>query len=52
MAAYLRLSTHPAVFAQPLSLERASANVENLIEQPHVPLRWHQRARPVRRSLS
>jgi toxin-antitoxin system PIN domain toxin len=36
LTAYVRLSTHPAVFEQPLSLERALANLENLIERPHV----------------
>lgn len=33
---YLRISTHPAVFASPLSLEEAVANVESLIGLPHV----------------
>jgi toxin-antitoxin system PIN domain toxin len=34
--AYLRLSTHPSVFARPLSLEEASANIERLLRLPHV----------------
>jgi len=34
--AYLRLSTHPSVFARPLSPEEASGNIERLMHQPHV----------------
>lgn len=34
--AYLRLSTHPSVFARPLPPEEASANVESLLRLPHV----------------
>lgn len=34
--AYLRLATHPAVFAQPLSLAEAVGNVEQLLARPHV----------------
>jgi len=36
LTAYLRLSTHPSVFARPLSLEQALANLEGLIDRPHV----------------
>jgi toxin-antitoxin system PIN domain toxin len=36
LTAYVRLSTHPGVFARPLTLERALANLEDLIERPHV----------------
>ena len=34
--AYLRVATHPAVFARPLSSAAALANVENLLRLPHV----------------
>lgn len=34
--AYLRISTHPAVFARPLSAAEAIRNVEQLLERPHV----------------
>lgn len=34
--AYLRLSTHPSVFAHPLSPGEASANIERLLRLPHV----------------
>jgi len=34
--AYLRLSTHPSVFARPLSPEDALANVERLLGLPHL----------------
>ena len=34
--AYLRLSTHPSVFASPLPLEVAVANIEQLLARPHV----------------
>jgi toxin-antitoxin system PIN domain toxin len=36
LASYLRLSTHPAVFASPLSPEEAEANVESLLRLSHV----------------
>lgn len=32
---YLRLSTHPAVFPRPLSMQDAMSNVEELVELPH-----------------
>ena len=34
--AYLRIATHPAVFARPLSEADARANVEALLALPHV----------------
>jgi toxin-antitoxin system PIN domain toxin len=34
--AYLRLATHPSVFANPLPLEVAVANIEQLLARPHV----------------
>jgi len=34
--AYLRLSTHPSVYAHPLSPGEASANIERLLRLPHV----------------
>lgn len=34
--AYLRIATHPAVFAQPLSHSDAMANVASLLALPHV----------------
>ena len=34
--AYLRIATHPAVFARPLSHADARANVEALLALPHV----------------
>ncbi len=34
--AYLRLSTHPAIFASPLSPDDAEANVASLLALPHV----------------
>jgi len=34
--AYLRLSTHPAIFARPLSAVEAAGNIEQLIGRPHV----------------
>ena len=34
--AYLRLATHPAVFATPLSLDEAVGNVEALLARPNV----------------
>lgn len=33
---YLRISTHPAIFLQPLSPEEAMDNLESLMNQPHV----------------
>ena len=36
VSAYLRLATHPSVFTQPLPLERAIANVEELLGRPNV----------------
>ena len=34
--AYLRIATHPAIFEQPLALDRALANVDQLLGLPHV----------------
>jgi len=34
--AYLRVATHPAVFARPLSIVEALGNVEQLLARPHV----------------
>jgi toxin-antitoxin system PIN domain toxin len=34
--AYLRIATHPAVFARPLSHADARANIQALLDQPHV----------------
>jgi uncharacterized protein len=34
--AYLRIATHPAVFARPLSVAEATANVESLLSRPHL----------------
>ena len=34
--AYLRIATHPAVFARPLSIAEAVGNVEQLLARPHV----------------
>ena len=33
---YLRMSTHPAIFANPLSPDEAMRNIEALLELPHV----------------
>ena len=33
---YLRIATHPSIFAQPLSPDEARHNVEALLELPHV----------------
>jgi toxin-antitoxin system PIN domain toxin len=33
---YLRISTHPAIFANPLQPEEAAHNVEMLVRLPHV----------------
>jgi uncharacterized protein len=32
---YLRLATHPSIFAQPLSPDQAMANVQALLSLPH-----------------
>ena len=34
--AYLRIATHPAVFARPLSIVEATGNIEQLLARPHV----------------
>ena len=34
--AYLRIATHPAIFARPLSHADARANIEGLLQLPHV----------------
>ena len=34
--AYLRIATHPAVFARPLSIVEAVGNIEQLLARPHV----------------
>jgi toxin-antitoxin system PIN domain toxin len=34
--AYLRISTHPAVFARPLSIVEAVGNIEQLLGRPNV----------------
>jgi toxin-antitoxin system PIN domain toxin len=34
--AYLRIATHPAVFARPLTAVEAIGNVEQLLARPHV----------------
>jgi toxin-antitoxin system PIN domain toxin len=34
--AYLRISTHASVFARPLSVTEAIANIEQLIDRPHI----------------
>lgn len=36
LSSYLRLATHPAIFAEPLSPDEAEANVESLLGLPHV----------------
>ena len=36
LMAYIRISTHPSIFSQPLSPEEALGNVENLIGLPRV----------------
>jgi hypothetical protein len=35
LMSYLRMATHPRIFAQPLSPEQAVANVEALLALPH-----------------
>jgi toxin-antitoxin system PIN domain toxin len=34
--AYLRIATHPAVFARPLSMVEATSNIEQLLARPHI----------------
>jgi hypothetical protein len=34
--AYLRIVTHPAVFARPLAIAEAMGNVEQLLSRPHI----------------
>jgi len=34
--AYLRIATHPAVFARPLTAAEALGNIEQLLARPHV----------------
>jgi uncharacterized protein len=36
LMAYLRIATHPAIFASPLPLARARHNVDQLLALPHV----------------
>jgi len=36
LMSYLRLATHPAIFARPLSLDEAIGNVEALLARPNV----------------
>ena len=36
LVSYLRIATHPRIFASPLSPEQALDNVSSLIELPHV----------------
>ena len=36
LMAYLRISTHPAIFASPLTPAEATENVESLLSIPHV----------------
>ncbi len=33
---YLRLATHPSIFSAPLSHAEAAANIESLLDRPHV----------------
>lgn len=46
--AYLRIATHPAVFAHPLPPDEAMGNIEQLLGRPHVQtsgereLFWHR----------
>jgi hypothetical protein len=35
LVSYLRLATHPAIFADPLSPEQAEHNIESLLGLPH-----------------
>jgi toxin-antitoxin system PIN domain toxin len=34
--AYLRIATHPSIFARPLALDEAIGNLEGLLARPHV----------------
>jgi hypothetical protein len=34
--AYIRIATHPRIFADPLSHSEAVANVDTLVNQPHI----------------
>jgi len=36
LMAYIRISTHPSIFSNPLSPEEAFENIENLLKQPRV----------------
>ena len=36
ITAYLRIATHPAVFARPLTIVEAMGNVDQLVARPHV----------------
>jgi len=36
IVAYVRVATHPAVFARPLSASEALANIDQLLARPHV----------------
>ena len=38
LASYVRLATHPAIFARPLTPDQAEANVETLLALPHARL--------------
>jgi toxin-antitoxin system PIN domain toxin len=33
---YLRISTHPSIFTRPLDTATAAANIETLLDRPHV----------------
>jgi hypothetical protein len=35
LAAYVRLATHPAIFASPLTPDEAASNVDSLLALPH-----------------
>lgn len=34
--AYLRIATHPAIFDRPLTPDDAEANIDGLLERPHI----------------
>jgi toxin-antitoxin system PIN domain toxin len=36
LMSYLRMATHPSIFARPLSHDDAARNLEGLLEAPHV----------------
>ena len=36
LASYLRMATHPRIFARPLSPDEALRNIESLLDLPHV----------------